>query len=170
MEYQVIRSDRRTVALEITPKLEVVVRAPRWMREKDIERFVREREGWIVTHLEKQRIRQQNRPPEPTPAQEQAYRKRAAEILPPLVERYAAVMGVRPTGVRITGAKTRFGSCSGKNAICFSWRLMQYPMEAIEYVVVHELAHIRYHNHSAAFYRFVRSILPDYQTRAALLR
>ena len=60
--------------------------------------------------------------------------------LPPKIEHYAALMGVHPTRVTITGARTRFGSCSGRNAISFSWRLMQYPEEAIDYVVVHELA------------------------------
>ena len=63
-----------------------------------------------------------------------------------------------------------WGSCSGKNSISFSWRLMQYPEAAIDYVVVHELAHIRHHNHSAAFYSFVEKILPDYRERARLLR
>ena len=61
-------------------------------------------------------------------------------------------------------------SCSGKNRLCFSWRLMDYPEEAIDYVVVHELAHIRHHNHSRDFYALVASILPDYKERQALLR
>ncbi|MBR7150378.1 MAG: M48 family metallopeptidase, partial [Oscillospiraceae bacterium] len=65
---------------------------------------------------------------------------------------------------------TRFGSCSGKNALSFSWRLMQYPMEAVDYVVVHELAHIREHNHSSAFYAIVERYLPDWRERAALLK
>ncbi len=170
MEYTVIRSKRRTVALEITPALEIVVRAPYRMRDKDIEKFVLDHRNWIDTHLEKQRVRQQNRPPEPTVEEEQACRRRAAEILPPLVAKYAALMGVTPTSLRITGAKTRFGSCSGKNALCFSWRLMLYPTEAIEYVVVHELAHIKQHNHSPAFYSVIASVMPDYQTRARLLK
>lgn len=170
MEYTVIRSARRTVALEITPRLEVVVRAPRFMREKDIEKFVNDHGTWIAQHLELQRYRQQNRRPEPSAEEERALREKAARILPERVAYFAAVMGVKPTGLRITGAKTRFGSCSGKNSLCFSWRLMQYPMEAIEYVVVHELAHIRHHNHSAAFYAFVQSIMPDYRQRSAMLK
>lgn len=170
MEYRIIRSNRKTVALEITPVLQVLVRAPRYMREKDIETFVKMHQQWIDTHLEKQRKRLENRHPEPTPAEEAMLKKCAAEILPQKVAHYAALMGVSPTSVRITSAKKRFGSCSGKDALCFSWRLMQYPEAAIDYVVVHELAHIRHHNHSADFYRFVRTVMPDYQTRAALLK
>ena len=96
--------------------------------------------------------------------------EKAKTILPPKIEHYAALMGVAPTRVTITGARTRFGSCSGRNAISFSWRLMQYPEEAIDYVVVHELAHIRHHDHSAAFYRFIASVMPDHKARRALLR
>ena len=72
--------------------------------------------------------------------------------------------------VRITGARTRFGSCSSQAHICFSWRLMQYPPEAIDYVVVHEMAHLRYMNHGAEFYAFIARYLPDWKTRRALLR
>ena len=86
------------------------------------------------------------------------------------VDYWSDIMGLTPTGLKITSARTRFGSCSGKNSLCFSWRLMQYPREAIDYVVVHELAHIRHHDHSAAFYRFIASVMPDHEARRALLR
>ena len=79
-------------------------------------------------------------------------------------------MGLTPAGISITGAEKRFGSCSGKNRLCFSWRLMLYPPEAVDYVVVHELAHIRHKNHGRDFYALVASILPDYRQREALLR
>lgn len=170
MEYTIIRSNRRTVALEITPELKILVRAPRFMRDKDIQKFVDSHQMWLETHLEKQRMRQANRPPEPTAEEEGLLRQKAAQILPERVAHFSAIMGVQPTGVRITSAKKRFGSCSGKNALCFSWRLMAYPEAAIDYVVVHELAHIRHHDHSAAFYRFIASVMPDYKERAALLR
>jgi predicted metal-dependent hydrolase len=79
-------------------------------------------------------------------------------------------MGLVPTGVRITDARKRFGSCSSKNRLCFSWRLMQYPPEAIDYVVVHELAHIRHHDHSPSFWGLVEQTMPDFRRREALLR
>ena len=79
-------------------------------------------------------------------------------------------MGVQPTGVKITAARTRFGSCSTKNSLCFSLRLMRYPDECVDYVVVHELAHIRHKNHSRAFYQEVARYLPDYAAREAKLR
>ena len=78
-------------------------------------------------------------------------------------------MGLRPAGITITGARTRFGSCSSKRRISFSFRLMQYPPEAIDYVVVHELAHLRHMNHSAQFYALIE-YMPDYKARRALLK
>ena len=83
---------------------------------------------------------------------------------------WAQRMGVQPTGITVTAARTRFGSCSGKNRLSFSLYLMAYPETAIEYVVVHELAHIRHHDHSPAFYREVEAYLPDWRARRALLR
>lgn len=83
---------------------------------------------------------------------------------------YSARMGLVPTGLKVTSARRRYGSCSGKNSLCFSCFLMRSPMEAIDAVVVHELAHIRYKNHGPEFYALVESILPDYRTRKALLQ
>ena len=95
---------------------------------------------------------------------------RAEKALPGRVAYYAALMGVEPAGVKITTARKRFGSCSGKNSLCFSCLLMLYPPEAVDCVVVHELAHIRHHDHSPAFYAFIDSVMPDYRRRERLLK
>lgn len=79
----------------------------------------------------------------------------AKAVIPQKVEYYSALMNMKPTGVKITKAKKRFGSCSAKNSLCFSCFLMLYSDEAVDYVVVHELAHIKYHNHSDAFYNLI---------------
>ena len=86
------------------------------------------------------------------------------------MEYYGRLMGLMPTGLTITDARKRFGSCSGKNRISFAWRLMRCPEKAIDYVVVHELAHIRHKNHGAAFYQLIASVLPDYKERIKLLK
>ena len=94
----------------------------------------------------------------------------AKEYLPQRTAHWSTVMGLVPAGIKITSARTRFGSCSGKNSICFSWRLMLYPPEAIDYVIVHELAHIRHHDHSPAFYALIAQYLPDWKARMKLLK
>ena len=79
-------------------------------------------------------------------------------------------MGLVPTGFRVTAARTRYGSCSARNSLCFSCFLMNSPEEAVDLVVVHELCHIRVKNHGPAFYALLAQYLPDYQSRKKLLR
>ena len=79
-------------------------------------------------------------------------------------------MGVTPTGIKITTARKRYGSCSGKNSLCFSCFLMNYPEEAIELVVVHELCHIKVRNHGPDFYALLEQYLPDHKERKKLLK
>ena len=152
--YTVIRSNRRTVGLRLDKDGRLVVRAPFFTSEAEIRRIVEKESAWLAREHERFAARQAAHP-EPDEAQRRALIEKAKTILPPKIEHYAALMGVRPARVTITGARTRFGSCSGRNAISFSWRLMQYPEEAIDYVVVHELAHIRYPGHGADFKAFM---------------
>lgn len=166
--YTLIRSSRRTLSLEITRELTVLVRAPMWCPKEEIDRFVVNHEGWIAAHMEKQRQRLAAHP-EPSEQERRELIDRAKQVLPQRVERYAAIMGVQPGGITITGARKRFGSCSGKNRLCFTWRLMAYPDAAIDSVVVHELAHIVHKNHGPDFYALVKSVLPDYDQRKKLL-
>lgn len=167
--YELIRSKRRTMSVEVDLSGNVLVRAPRLMPKWRIDAFVKERSDWI----ERARARQARRQAALPPIREEDklfYVKQAKAILPPKIDFYAKRMGVQPTGLTVTSAKTRFGSCSGKNRLSFSWRLMAYPEAAIDYVVVHELAHIRYKDHSRAFYGFIESVLPDYRERIRLLK
>ncbi len=165
-EYRLIRSKRKTIALHILPSGELVVRAPLHVSRTTVERVIAERENWITRHLE-------NRPvPRPVPdaAQIAQWRVAAAEYIPPRAAHFAALMGVTPAKIKINAAAKRFGSCSSKGNLNFSCRLMAYPPEAIDYVVVHELAHLIHMNHSAAFYTAVAAVMPDYKARAAMLK
>ena len=168
-EYEWIRSSRKTLAVEVTRDGRVVVRAPARLSRKSIETFLLKHEEWIREHVEIQRKRRESYP-EPTSEQREELIRMAKETLPGKVERYGEIMGLRPAGITITGAEKRFGSCSAKNRICFSWRLMMYPEAAIDYVVVHELAHIRHKDHSKAFYACVEEVLPDWRERRNLLK
>ncbi len=168
-DYTVIRSRRRTIALEITRQGTALVRAPLHAADSDIARFVDSHRAWLDKHLAARRSYMAAHP-EPSAEQAALWRRQAAEQLPPLVCLWAQRMGVQPAGITITAARTRFGSCSGKNRLSFSLYLMAYPPDAIEYVVVHELAHIRHHDHSPAFYREAETYLPDWKRRRDLLR
>ncbi|MFT3894347.1 MAG: SprT family zinc-dependent metalloprotease [Anaerolineales bacterium] len=98
------------------------------------------------------------------------YRKQAAKIILERValfaERYQLAVGT----IRITSARTRWGSCSPKNNLSFSWRLVLTPPDVIDYVVIHELAHTVHHNHSKRFWKLVEKWMPDYKERRKQLR
>lgn len=167
--YRLVRSSRKTLSLEITQDCTVLVRAPSRLARAKIDEFVAAHADWIDAHLQAQRERAL-RNPEPTAEEAQALVDRARDILPARVAHYAHRMHVVPTGLKITGARKRYGSCNSRNSLCFSYLLMRYPDAAIDYVVVHELAHIVHKNHGPDFHALVESILPDWRARRALLR
>ena len=168
--YELIRSRRRTLALEITRDCRVLVRAPLRLSQAKIDAFVESHVDWIQAHLEQQRQRMASTPPPPTQADIAALKAKARAVLPEKVAYWSEKMGIRPTGLKITTARKRYGSCSGKNSLCFSCFLMDCPEEAIDLVVVHELCHIKEKNHGPRFYALLGQYLPDYKERKKLLR
>ena len=97
-------------------------------------------------------------------------KREAREYLETKTEYFSKIMGLKYSRITITSAERRFGSCSSKGKICYSYRLMLYPEAAREYVVVHELAHLVEMNHSKRFYKIVEKYLPDYKERRRMLR
>ena len=168
-EYELIRSRRRTLALEITRDCRVLVRAPMRLSRARIDAFVSSRQDWIARNLAAQRQRMAAAPPEPTAAEIAALKKRAAEVLPEKVAYWSRTTGLTATGVKITTARRRYGSCNSQNSLCFSCFLMQYPEDAIDLVVVHELCHTKVRNHGPDFYALLEQHLPDYKDRKKLL-
>ncbi len=165
MDYTVIRSARRTVSVEIKPGGKVVVRAPRLMPNAVIRRFVEEHAAWIGNAVRRQ-LEKESALPFPLTGEDVAVlKKQAKKILPARTAYFAGQMGVPVPPVRITSARTRYGSCSPQNRISYSCFLMANDADAIDYVVVHELAHIRNKNHSRAFWAEVGSVLPDWKQR-----
>ena len=170
-EYELVRSDRRTLSAEVKNDGRVIVRAPRWTSDRAVEKFLSERVDWIEGHVEKARGRDERYNYDRyTELEIEELKRRARETVIPLVEKYKVIVGVEPVSVRINRAKGRFGSCSVKNTLNFSCFLMLYPMDAIEYVVVHELCHIKEHNHSRRFYREIEKVMADYRQRQKILR
>lgn len=169
MNYELIRSRRKTLALEITRDCRVLVRAPMRTSQKEIDAFVAKHAQWAQKHLELQRQKAAVAPPPPTREEIAALKAQAQTVLPEKVADWSQVMGLSPTGVKITSAQKRYGSCSGRNSLCFSCFLMQKPDAAIDLVVVHELCHIREKNHGPRFYALLEQYLPDWRERKKLL-
>lgn len=212
IEYELIRSQRKSIALRITKEAHVEVRAPLKAPKADIDRFVDSKRDWISKHLSERKRQMQNKaafelrfgdtlpfqgreypitardgklagfdeecfflPPGLPQAQMkraiiQVYKMLAKILLTNKAAEYADKTGLTPTAVKINGAKTRWGSCSGKNSLNFSWRLVMADDDVIDYVVVHELAHTREHNHSDRFWTLVAAVMPDYNERRRKLK
>ena len=96
---------------------------------------------------------------------ERWYRREASIWLAGRVEHYSPQLGVRPSRVTIRGQRSRWGSCSGKGTVSLNWRLMMVPAALADYVVVHELCHLRHMNHSPRFWEMVAGVVPDYRQR-----
>ncbi len=165
---KIIRSHRRTLSIEITSCGDVLVRAPFWTSASDIDRILIEKKTWIE-RKQKERL-QTPKPSCVTLHEMESMRRRAKEMIPERVLYWSSKTGLCYSSVRITSAQKRFGSCSAKNALSFSLFLVSFPLDLIDYVVVHELCHTVEHNHSASFYRLLSGILPDWKERQERLR
>jgi predicted metal-dependent hydrolase len=169
INYHVIRSNRQTLALEIQKDLSVLIRSPTYMAKNHIDSFIEDNNDWIIKHIQKQMLR--NKADLHLTEERIKQLKTLAKVLiPQRVDYFSQVMGLMPSGVKITSAQKRYGSCSTKNQLCFSWRLMLYKSEIIDCIVIHELAHIRHRNHSAVFYDLIECYLPDYRPKMKILK
>lgn len=205
-EAHIIRSKRKTLAMEIRPDGTLVVRAPLRLPQKEIARFVQSHAAWVERKRKEmaarpQPVRHAFLPGEafrflgqkcflrysggkepvalkgdvlvvPALPREQLrskiiawYRAQARLVLKQRLDGWARKTGLCYSGLRITSAKTRWGSCTGKNVLSFPFFLVMAPPEVIDSVVVHELCHTRFHNHSSQFWQLVHSVLPDYDAR-----
>ena len=108
--------------------------------------------------------------PNATAVFEKWYKAYALQVLSERVRLYAARHGFAPGRIRITSARTRWGSCSSTGTLSFTWRLVMAPMDVVDYVVVHELVHLQVKNHSKTFWDAVAALMPDYKSRMAWLK
>lgn len=166
--YELIRSERKTLAVQVKAGGEIIVRAPERMRTGDIEAFVFSHREWIARKAEK--LLGQAVGEEYSPREKARIREQARKILTAKAEYYARLMGVQYNRIFIKEQKTVWGSCSAKGNLNFNWKLILTGPDQLEYVVVHELAHLKEMNHSPAFWREVEKILPDYRERRKRLK
>ena len=157
LTYQLIRSERKTVSLQITQEGELVVRAPKRMAKAEIDRFVESKRGWIEKHAQNQ----EQDVPKMTEAEFDTLVRHALEVIPEVVARFAPVVGVTYGRITIRNQRTRWGSCSAQGNLNFNCVLMRAPDDVLEYVVVHELCHRKEMNHGPKFWAEVERVLPN---------
>lgn len=183
------RARKLRVVLGPRRPLEAIV--PRRVTDRQLDRFLAEHRPWIARKLREARaiaarppqlgldrpgvvwldLRPLSAEPGVTPAAiERWYRNEARRRIGLLAEREAARLGVEYGAIGIRDPRTRWGSCSSRGNLSFSWRLVIAPARVLEYVVIHELCHLRELNHSKRFYRLLDDARPAWREEAAWLR
>ena len=172
-DYRIIKTRRKTNGLEISPDLQITVRAPYHLSDVRIREFVESKQTWILKHLA---IMQDRQAHDPIPAgviSDKELRHMTEEariIIPERVKYFAKIIGVTYGQITIRHQKTRWGSCSSSGNLNFNCMLMATSPELIDYVVVHELCHRKQMNHSPLFWKEVEEILPDYRNLRSRLK
>lgn len=174
MEVTIIRSNRKTVGIQVNGDLTVTVRAPMQAAQRDLERILQEKKGWIQKQIERLQLEKTR------DAATEAKRLSTAEIreladralahIPGRAAYFAKILGVDYGRITIRNQKTRWGSCSSKGNLNFNCLLMLAPPRIIDYVVVHELCHRKEMNHSKAFWKQVEEVLPNYRDSVRWLK
>ena len=161
MRFNVIRSKRKSISLRLLSPDEGQIRAPLNMPQREIEAFVRARQPWIDA-----RVRELARRASLAPFGEdelKSIKKRAQTELLPALRLRAAQMGIEAGKISFRFQKGRFGSCSSRGNISLNCLLVLMPPALMDYVIVHELCHIRHPDHSPAFWSEVAKYCPDYK-------
>lgn len=196
LTYTLIRSRRRTIALQIHPDKGVIIRAPLIMPKFLIERFVKSKQNWIQKHLEKAKeITQKIVKHSFTNGDKflflgemkdlgvyskkevtNWYKTKAQSFLTERTNHYAKILNAPrlipaiPRSIKIRKYKSRWGTCTAHNDLIFNWQILMAPLAIIDYLVVHELCHIVHKNHSRRFYDLVATLDPDYKKHRKYLR
>lgn len=165
----VVKSDRRTMAVQVRLDGQVVIRTPRRVSVRQAMEFAGRHRDWIF-RKRKEALAAAAKRPAYTKEQIGEFKRRMRPVLEERLAFYADRMGVSYGRVSIRDQKTRWGSCSARGNLNFNWRLYLTPPEILDYVAVHELAHRREMNHSERFWRIVGEILPDYRERRQWLK
>ncbi len=174
--YNLIRSSRKTISIQVTPDGNVTVRVPNRCSRATAEEYVNKNQEWIRKTKEELRQRAKEQKafkahlPEWTKEDYDRHRELARQVFQQSVDYYAQQMQVSYRRITIRDQKTRWGSCSMKGNLNFNWRLVLAPREVLDYVVVHELAHRREMNHSSRFWGLVAEVMPDYKWRREWLK
>lgn len=171
MKYRLERSNRKSISVQIKGG-EIIVRAPLRMQKDGIDRFLEDHRDWIEENLKKAMATKAKIEKEPplTYSDIEKLAEKALEVIPPRVEYYAGLLGVKYGNITVRNQKTRWGSCSSKGNLNFNCLLMLAPIEVLDSVIVHELCHLKEMNHSKRFYDEILRIFPDYYKHHAWLK
>lgn len=173
--FTIRKSKRKTWAISVEESGEVLLKIPLFATEADINRILADKKDWIITHYNKRQEILKNRPvstlsPQQREALKNRYVQAAKEYIPKRAAYYNQFTGGEYTRITIREQKTRWGSCSSRGTLSFNWKLMLAPPAVLDYVVVHELCHLKHMDHSREFWAAVEEVLPDYKEKRKWLK
>ena len=174
-DIKLIRSKRKSIALEIRSDLQIILRVPLKMSQADIKKFLADKSGWIEKNVAAMKEKNERKAAELdvhklTEEELQGLVEEAKRVIPSRVAYYAGLLHVTYGRITIRMQKTRWGSCSAKGNLNFNCLLLCMPQEILDYVIVHELCHRKEMNHSVRFWAEVEKILPDYREKRRWLK
>ena len=164
--YTIQYSYRKTVGIRINRKGELIVSAPIWVTEKRVHNFVISKKDRIIEKISYIK----NNIPDTAITISKKMKEHALIQILPRIEYYSDMMNLSYTDLKITTAQTKRWSCSSRWVLMFHWKLSQFPLSIVDYVVVHELAHLKHFNHSKDFWSLVEQYHPDYKLSKTRLK
>lgn len=163
------RNDRKTLAITITQEGALLVKAPLGIPDREILRFLKQKQYWIYKQT-KRVLEDGQKRVERSEEEIKRLKLQARRVLTEKSDYYKSLLGVDYQRIRIGSQRTRWGSCSTRGTISYNWHLILMPERIMDYVVVHELCHLLEMNHSKRFWKKVGEVLPDYENRRKWLK
>ena len=154
LEYKIKYSKIKNIYIQIKDG-RVIVKAPRRVSKKEIEKILEQKSEWIQKAVEKETKKQEKKPLYTKEEFKEIVEKNASELV--------KQTGLVPNKITIKKIKYAWGSCSNKKNITINLELIKYSEQAIRYVILHEICHIKYMNHSKDFWNLVEKYMPDYK-------
>ena len=154
LQYEVIRSNIKNVYIQVRDG-KVIVKAPKRISESKIAEIIEKKQKWIEKAAQKSLIKEERK--------EKYTKEEFLEIIQQNFNNLVILTGLKPNKVRVRSIKYAWGSCSSNKNITINEKLICYRQDAIRYVILHELCHIKYMNHSKEFWNLVQSYMPDYK-------
>lgn len=167
---KIIKSRRKSVGIEIKPDLTVLVRAPLFLSENAIKKLVSQKNDWIEKKINQINEKATLNLPIFSEKEIEILREKTRTLITPKAEYYAKILGVTFNRLSVKKQKSVWGSCSAKKNINFNLLLCLCPDSVVDYIVVHELCHLKELNHSKKFWYEVEKILPDYKASRLWLK
>lgn len=162
IKYEIDRGKRRNIYISIRDG-KVLVKGPKKMTDRKAEEIIMQKKDWIYKKLIETKQSTRNDKEELFFNNEKYYRKEAERRIPEIMEKMIAKTGLRPKEYKLFNFKRTWGNCSSNKIIKLNTKLVMYSDNAIEYVCLHELCHLKYMNHSKAFWNLVENYMPNYK-------